>query len=248
METIEESTPAATMPTRDEEIVEMYKQGIVVQDICVELAISPPTLYYTLRRMGVRINRKKAHPKEVKAPTQPTTPTPPADVEIQVRAVGRPPNPGFTLDVEKVLLKDFEVFGSARKVAALNRLSYWSVLKFFRKRGIPLTVGSKQKQVFVDLVGNFISRKRLDEIRLASERLTSVSAADVSLEDFAAEYGISVATLSTIMTCGDEKAFAVQELQKYPAEVVAGMMNEVEARLRAKLETDFQPQLGLFDV
>jgi hypothetical protein len=50
------------------------------------------------------------------------------------------------------------------------------------------------------------------------------------------------------MTCGSEKAFAVHELQKYPAEVVAGMMNEVEARLRAKLETDFQPQLGLFDV
>jgi hypothetical protein len=98
----------------------------------------------------------------------------------------------------------------------------------------------------MDLTQKALPHSRVDEIRLASERLTTQP--DVSFEDFAAEYGISVATLSTIMTCGDEKALVVQELQKYPAEVVAGMMNEVEARLRAKLETDFQPQLGLFDV
>ena len=239
--------PTNTPPTRDEEIVEMYAQGIAIQDICVEFAISPPTLYYTLRRMGVRINRKKAHPIETKVPAP--TPTSTSTPVSTLRAVGRPPNPSFTPDVQKVLLQDYKAFGSARKVAALNRLSYWNVLKFFRKQGVPLTVGSKQKsaRALLDLVGNTLSRERVEEIRLAYERLSLD--ASVSFEDFAAEYGISVATLVTVTTAASAssaaamKAATTAELQRYPAEVLAGMMKEVEARLRTKMEADYQPTL-----
>ena len=253
-DTIETTTTAAQQtiapPTRDEEIVEMYAQGIAIQDICVEFAISPPTLYYTLRRMGVRINRKKAHPIETKVPAP--TPTSTSTPVSTLHAVGRPPNPSFTPDVQKVLLKDFEIFGSARKVAALNRLSYWGVLKFFRKQGVPLTVGSKHAHALLDLVGNTLSRERIEEIRLAYERLSLD--ASVSFEDFAAEYGISVATLVTVTTAASAssaaamKAATTAELQRYPAEVVAGMMKEVEARLRTKMEADYQPALPGVDV
>jgi hypothetical protein len=241
-------------PTRDEEAVEMYLQGIHVADICVELALNPPTLYLILRRASVPIDRRGAHPT---GSSQDATPRllPTLDRPFGVhdpRAIGRPPNL-VTEELRTLILHDYETFGSARKVAHLNGLTYWIVLRTLREEGVPLFIGAKKqpRPSITDLAGRPLTTDEVSSIQLGIEAAAADDA--VSLEDVALEFGVSLAVLTTIISLGSGPVAVVSKKEKTKAahamasvsvaDTITAITREVEARVRRDSLVDLQPPL-----
>lgn len=252
-DTTPEPIPAHTpIPTRNEQAVEMYLHEIRVQDICVELGIHPPTLYFILRREGVLIDRRGAHPMETSQDA--TRPF----VSPEPRAIGRP-SALITEELRDLIVKDYASFGSARKVARLNGLTYWFVLRTLRDAGVALRVGAKRGAHFpiVDLAGRVLAPEEVTRIQQVVEA-SQASPASLAppLEDIALKCGVSLGVLTSIIVLGEgvvalqlrrEKRRAARGTSSVGvAEDIDRITAALEIRIRREVEANLGVQPPLF--